>query len=84
MFQWSGQDVLQIGLTTDLAEQVVGQINGVRVWPKGAENLVKKARVSLKRVVKHSLFNSGMTFCVLLNTIVMGMQKYNMDEALSN
>lgn len=62
---------------------MVGHINGVRVWPKGAENLVKKARVSLKRVVKHSLFNSGMTFCVLLNTIVMGMQKYNMDEALS-
>ncbi len=30
------------------------------------------------------MFNSVMTFCVLLNTIVMGMQKYNMDIELSN
>ena len=31
-------------------------------------------------VVKHSLFDNAMTFCVALNTIVMGMEQYNMPE----
>lgn len=35
---WSGQDVLSIGLTTDLSWYVISQINAVRVWPKGIEN----------------------------------------------
>ena len=46
----------------------------MRVWPKGAIGNVKKARVALKMVVKHSLFDNAMTFCVALNTIVMGME----------
>jgi len=45
---------------------------------------LKKARVLLKMIVKHDLFNSAMTFCVLLNTIVMGMERYNMDEQTIN
>lgn len=44
--------------------------------------LVKKARCLLKMMVKHSLFDSLMTFCVLLNTIVMGMDSYNMSESI--
>lgn len=56
----------------------------MRVWPKGVQNLVKKARVALKMIVKHKMFDSAMTFAVLLNTIVMGMEKYNMDDATTN
>lgn len=33
----------------------------------------------MKMIVKHKLFDSAMTFAVLLNTIVMGMESYNMD-----
>jgi hypothetical protein len=51
----------------------------VRVWPKGPTRALKKARVLLKMIVKHSLFDNALTACVLLNTIIMGMEKYNMD-----
>jgi hypothetical protein len=70
---WSGQDVLDIGLTTELSYWVVSKINAVRVWPKGPINMFKKIRVLLKMLVKMSLFNNVLTFCVLLNTVIMGM-----------
>ena len=81
---WSGQDVLEIGLTTDLSSWVISRINAVRVWPKGIMGYLKKARVLLKMIVKHSIFDSAMTFCVLLNTIVMGMDHYGIDEEMFN
>lgn len=40
--------------------------------------MFKKLRVLLKMLVKMSFFNNLLTFCVLLNTVIMGMQKYNM------
>ena len=52
------------------------------MWPKGATNTLKKARVLLKMIVKHSLFDNALTLCVLLNTVIMGMEKYNMDLEL--
>jgi hypothetical protein len=54
----------------------------VRVWPKGAEGFFKKVRVLIRMVVKHNLFGSLMTLMVLLNTIVMAMQRYNMPQTL--
>lgn len=78
---WSGQDVLEIGLNNELSFWVTSRINAVRVWPQGIAGFLKKARVLCKMVVKHSLFGSAMTTCVLLNTVVMGMERYNMDEA---
>lgn len=33
-------------------------------------------------MVRHSFFDTAMTTCVLLNTIVMGMESYNMSQAL--
>lgn len=77
---WSGQEVLEIGLNNELASWVVERINAVRVWPKGWFEYLKKARVCLKMIVKHKLFDSAMTTCVLLNTIVMGMEHYNMSQ----
>jgi hypothetical protein len=77
---WSGQDVLEIGLTTHLSWWVIAQINGVRVWPFGFKGLLKKAQVALKMIVKSDLFNNSMTLCVLLNTICMGMERYNLDQ----
>lgn len=77
--KWSGQDVLEIGLNNELSMWVTSRINAVRVWPLGIAGFLKKARVLLKMVVKHSLFGSSMTTCVLLNTVVMGMERYDMD-----
>jgi nitrate reductase gamma subunit len=44
---------------------------------------LKKARVFLKMIVKHSLFDNALTLCVLLNTIIMGMEKYDMDSKMA-
>lgn len=52
----------------------------MRVWPKGIAGPLKKARVLLKMIVKSDLFNNSMTLCVLLNTVIMGMEKYNLDQ----
>lgn len=79
---WSGQDVLEIGLNNELSEWVVERINAVRVWPYGWFGYLKKARCLLKMIVRHKLFDNLMTLCVLLNTIVMGMEHYNMSPEM--
>ena len=71
--------MLEIGLTNELSSWVVQKINKVRVWPKGFVGYLKKARVFLKMIVKHSLFNNLMTLFVLLNTIVMAMYRWDLD-----
>lgn len=73
-----------MGLTTELSYWVISKINAVRVWPKGPINMFKKLRVLLKMVVKLSMFNNLLTFCVLLNSVLMGMQKYDMSIELEN
>lgn len=73
---WSGQEVLEIGLIPDQANWVINKLNAVRVWPYGKFGILKRLRVQLKKFVKHTIFDNSMTFCVLLNTITMSMQRY--------
>ena len=42
--------------------------------------LLKKARCLLKMFVRTSLFDNFMTISVLVNTIVMAMDRYGIDE----
>lgn len=74
--------MLEIGLNNDLSDWVIDKINQVRVWPKGLLGVIKKARVLLKIIIKSDIFNSGMMLCVFLNTIFMGMNRYNMEDSL--
>lgn len=46
----------------------------MRVWPKGGFGLLKKARVLLKMMVKHDLFDTAMTLAVGMNTCVMATE----------
>ena len=46
----------------------------MRVWPKGSFGLLKKARVLLKMMVKHDIFDNAMTLAVGLNTCVMAIE----------
>lgn len=41
--EWSGQDVLDLNLNMQKSEWVLGKMNKLRVWPKGAYNGVKKS-----------------------------------------
>lgn len=53
----------------------------MRVWPKGLFGLVKKFRVLLKMIIKHSLFNNMLMAAVLANTAVMSLASYGITEA---
>ena len=63
---------------------VLSKINALRVWPKGPYNGVKKAQSVLKAFVRTSLFENAMTLSVLINTIGMAMESYEIDEKLSS
>jgi len=56
---------------------VIAKMNGLRVWPKGVQNATKKYRASLKVIIRNSLFDNFLTVCVLINTIVMAMESYD-------
>ena len=77
---WSGQDVLDESINKEKSIMVINKMNKVRVWPLSFFGLVKKARVLLKMFVRTTLFDQFMTQSVLLNTIVMAMDKYGIDE----
>lgn len=52
----------------------------MRVWPKGLFGYVKKFRVLLKMIIKHSLFNNMLMGAVLANTAVMSLASYGITE----
>lgn len=56
---------------------VIAKMNRLRVWPKGVQNATKKYRASLKVIIRNSLFDNFLTVCVLINTIVMAMESYD-------
>jgi len=75
---WSGQDVLEESLNIEQSLWVVNFFNTLRVWPKGVYGFIKKTRALLKMGVKSALFDNIMLLSVLLNTMVMSMERYGM------
>ena len=64
-----------------MASWVVKRINDVRVWPKDKLiRLIKMLRSLLKSHCRWDIFEHFMTFCVVLNTIVMALDRYGIEE----
>ena len=80
IFTWFGQDILEYSLTNDHSKVVISRLNSVRVWPKAGMGYLKKARCLLKMFVRTPIFDNFMTISVLINTIVMAMDRYGIDE----
>lgn len=59
-------------------------MNKIRVWPKGINNLVKKIRSVLKAFTRTNFFNSLMTLCVLINTIGMALESYDIEQSMQD
>lgn len=76
---WSGQEVLDLTLNMHKSGWVIMKLNKLRVWPKGFYNVTKKFRAVLKTLIRFSLFDNFLTICVLMNTVVMGMESYDID-----
>lgn len=77
---WSGQEVLQDSLTNEQSKWITMKISAVRVWPKGFMSIVKKVRSMLKMFAMNPFFEHFMTLCVVINTVVMSMDRYDIDE----
>ena len=71
--------MLDLTLNMDKSSWVIMKLNKLRVWPKGIYNLTKKFRAVLKTLTRFSLFDNFLTICVLMNTVVMGMESYDID-----
>ena len=76
--------MLDLTLNTQKSKWVVLKMNKLRVWPQGFYNVTKKSRAVLKSIIRFNLFDNFLTFCVLMNTIVMGMDSYDIDEKLAS
>jgi hypothetical protein len=74
---WSGQDVLDSGLNKAKSKWVLKKMNLIRVWPKGLFNTVKKVRCIIKAFVRLSIFENFLTGCVLINTVGMALDRYD-------
>jgi hypothetical protein len=59
---------------------VTDHFNAVRVWPKGWFGYVKKFRVFLKTITKSTLFDNSMLTAVLLNTVVMALERFDLTD----
>jgi hypothetical protein len=61
---------------------VITHINFIRVWPTGILGLYKRFRYYLRKLVKSALFDNLMTLGVLLNTIVLALDRYGIDTEM--
>lgn len=61
---------------------VLAKMNKLRVWPKGCYRMIKKAQSLLKAFIRTSLFENLMTLSVLVNTIGMALDSYDIDPQM--
>lgn len=79
---WSGQDVLPDVLNFEKSMACcIEKLNSIRVWPTGSHGALKRIRYVLRLFEGNPLFDTSMTFAVLLNTIVLSLDRYGIDEA---
>lgn len=66
-------------MTDAHSEWVVTYLNAVRVWPKNLYGYIKKIRITLKMLVRSGPFDNAMLISVLLNTVVMSMDRFDLE-----
>ena len=66
------------------AKLALERLSEIRVWPYGFYGYVKRWRVLLKRIMRHSVIENTMTLCVFANTIILALDHYGIDPATSN
>ena len=71
--------MLDLSLNLKKSAWVLAYMNKLRVWPKGIYNFTKKYRAILKSLIYFKLFDNFLTVCVLINTVVMAMDSYDID-----
>ena len=64
------------------SEWITNKLSSVRVWPRGCYRPIKKIRCILKASCMNPFFEHFMTLCVIMNTVVMTMDKYGIEPDL--
>ena len=73
--QWSGQDVIP-WMDLDRAQYITQLLNLIRFFPTGCLGIHFMLKHSLKRIVLSSYFEHFMTLCVLINTVILALDRY--------
>ncbi|CDW88937.1 cation channel family protein [Stylonychia lemnae] len=79
--RWSGQDVLMNSMNDYKALYITSKLNGIRVWPQ-AWGFLKQFKNSIKTMVKSPIFENFMLLCVLINTVILAFDRYDIDPEL--
>jgi hypothetical protein len=77
---WSGQDVFPDQLNFKDSMNPVKLISAVRVWPPGFHGKLKRIRFMIRQFIRNQIFDTSMTFAVLLNTIVLSIDHYGISQ----
>ena len=72
--------MLESSLTNGTSQWITQFLSKVRVWPKGGAGVARKARALVEAFVRTPLFDNFMTVSVLINTIVMAMDRYGIGD----
>jgi hypothetical protein len=81
--EWSGQDIMT-RLDPYKARIAMRALNSIRVWPKGIHGYIKRFRIMIRTLVKSSVYENFFILCVIINTIILTMDHYGIDTAVSN
>ena len=67
-------------LNFEASALVVSHLNGIRVWPSGSiGGVVKRYRSMMRTLVRSAIFDNFLTGAVLLNTVVLAVNHYDID-----
>ncbi len=80
---WSGQDVLPL-CDPYMAVYVTGFMSEARVWKRGWEGRTRWARNVVKAVVTSKVLENVMNLLVIVNTVLLAMDRYNQPDAESS
>lgn len=73
---WSGQDVIG-SMNKEKAMAIIEQLNRIRVYKLGWEGKLKRIRRIAKTIARNVIFENFMTLCVIVNTIALTIDRYN-------
>lgn len=55
-------------------------MNLLRVWPKGFFGVIKRTRFIIKKFITHVIMDNVMTIAVVINTIIMTLDRYGLSD----
>ena len=79
LIPWSGQQVL-FNSDPNYAIWATNNLNEIRLWKKGPKGLLEKIRHYVKVFVMSEITGGVMTLCVVINTIVLAMNRYGQSQ----